>query len=212
MKRLMFLFLGMVMVLAGYGSAHAFGSFLGDFNTQYPNAGAISNCGLCHTDPNGGGPRNPYGAAFEGTNPHSFTAIENLDSDGDGFTNKAEITNASPTYPGDPSSHPAPVIVTCTSFTYSAFAACQSNNTQTRTVISSSPSGCTGGTPVLSQACTFVPPVTACTSFTYSDFGACQSNNTQTRTVISSSPSGCTGGTPVLSQACTFVPPSSGDT
>ena len=50
--------------------------------------------------------------------------------------------------------------VTCTSFTYSAFGACQSNNTQTRTVLTSSPTGCTGGSPVLSQACIYVPPVT----------------------------------------------------
>ncbi|MRR52453.1 MAG: hypothetical protein EG825_16365, partial [Rhodocyclaceae bacterium] len=36
---------------------------------------------------------------------HNFTAIENLDSDGDGFTNIVEI-NAR-TFPGDPTSHPA---------------------------------------------------------------------------------------------------------
>ena len=34
------------------------------------------------------------------------------------------------------------------SFTYSAWGTCQSNSTQTRTVSTSSPSGCTGGTPV----------------------------------------------------------------
>jgi hypothetical protein len=95
---------------------------------------------------------------------------------------------------------------TCTSFTYSAFGACQSNNTQTRTVLTSSPAGCTGGSPVLSQACTYVPPPVTCTSFTYTAFGACQSNNTQTRTVLTSSPAGCTGGSPVLSQACIFTP------
>jgi hypothetical protein len=95
----------------------------------------------------------------------------------------------------------------CTSFTYSAWGTCQSNSTQTRTVATSSPTGCTGGTPVLSQSCTYVPPVTACTSFTYSAWGACQSTNTQTRTVATSSPAGCTGGTPVLSQSCTYVPP-----
>jgi hypothetical protein len=100
---------------------------------------------------------------------------------------------------------PAPA--TCTSFTYNPFGACQSNNMQTRTVASSLPAGCTGGTPVLSQACTYVPPTPTCTSFTYNPFGACQSNNTQTRTVASSLPAGCTGGTPVLTQACTYVPP-----
>ena len=45
---------------------------------------------------------------------------------------------------------------TCTSFTYSAFGPCQPNGTQTRTVVTSSPAGCTGGTPVLTQTCTYV--------------------------------------------------------
>ena len=87
---------------------------------------------------------------------------------------------------------------------------CSSDLTQSRTVTSSSPSGCTGGSPVTSQACTYVPPVTACTSFAYSTWGACQSTNTQSRTVTSSSPSGCTGGSPVTSQACTYVAPIDG--
>ncbi len=103
-----------------------------------------------------------------------------------------------------------PVTATaCASFTYSAWGACQSDSTQTRTVATSSPSGCTGGTPVLSQSCTYVPPTTTCTSFTYSAWGACQSNSTQSRTVASSSPAGCGGGAPVLSQSCTYVPPTS---
>jgi len=41
---------------------------------------------------------------------------------------------------------------TCTTFTYSAWSACQ-NGTQTRTVVSTSPTNCTGGSPVLSQPC-----------------------------------------------------------
>src|SRR3989344_3205966 len=49
---------------------------------------------------------------------------------------------------------------TCTSFTYSAYGTCQSNNTQSRTVTSSSPSECTGGSPVTTQSCTYVPPTT----------------------------------------------------
>jgi hypothetical protein len=44
---------------------------------------------------------------------------------------------------------------TCTSFTYTAWTECQPNNTQTRTVTSSSPSGCSGGTPVLEQSCSY---------------------------------------------------------
>ncbi len=101
-------------------------------------------------------------------------------------------------------------VVTCTEFTYAEFAACMPDNTQVRTVLTSSPAGCTGGAPVLSQACTYVPPVSTCTSFTYSAFGACQPSNLQVRTVLSSSPAGCTGGAPVLTQACTYVPPIDG--
>ncbi len=92
-------------------------------------------------------------------------------------------------------------------YTYSAWGACQSNDTQARTVTSASPAGCTG-TPVLSQSCTYVPLPGQCT-YTYSAWGACQSNGTQARTVTSSSPAGCTG-TPVLSQSCTYVPPIDG--
>jgi hypothetical protein len=102
---------------------------------------------------------------------------------------------------------PPPPATTCTTFGYTAWDMCQAGGTQNRTVTSSSPAGCTGGTPVTSQACTYVPPVTTCSAFTYSGWGACQPNGTQTQTVTSSSPAGCTGGTPVTSQACTYVPP-----
>jgi hypothetical protein len=98
-----------------------------------------------------------------------------------------------------------PTATTCSTFTYSSFGACQPNGTQTRTVISALPAGCTGGTPVLSQSCVYTPTATTCTSFTYSAFGACQPSGTQTRTVVTSSPSGCTGGAPVLSQSCTYI-------
>ena len=99
-----------------------------------------------------------------------------------------------------------PSPTTCSSFTYSAWSACQ-NGMQTRTVLTSSPAGCTGGSPVILQACTSTPPPPAtCTSFTYSAWGAC-TNGTQTRTVLTSSPAGCTGGNPVTSQACTSTPP-----
>ena len=102
---------------------------------------------------------------------------------------------------------PPPPPVTCSSFTYTAFtpAVCPVSGQQTRTVATSSPAGCTGGSPVLTQACTYVPPPTACT-YTTGAWGACQSNGTQTRTV-SASPSGCTGTPPASSQSCTYVPP-----
>ena len=92
-------------------------------------------------------------------------------------------------------------------YTYSTWGACQSDSTQSRTMLTSSPAGCTG-TPLLTQACVSVPSTSsACTSFMYSGWGACQSDNTQARTVASSSPAGCTGGTPVLSQSCIYVAP-----
>ncbi len=47
---------------------------------------------------------------------------------------------------------------TCSSFTYSDWSACQSNGTQTRTVISSSPTGCVLGNPIVSQSCTYSQP------------------------------------------------------
>lgn len=52
---------------------------------------------------------------------------------------------------------PPPPPPACT-YSYSGWTPCQSNNTQTRTVISSTPSGCVG-TPVLTQSCTYVPPL-----------------------------------------------------
>jgi len=49
---------------------------------------------------------------------------------------------------------PPPVCI----YTYSAWGACQSSGTQTRTLVSSSPPGCVGTPDALSQACTYTPP------------------------------------------------------
>ncbi len=73
----------------------------------YPAAfgSRIDNCLLCHTTMTGP-VRNPYGQAVENlgeVNP-PIGNIENLDSDGDGFTNLQEIQMH--TYPGDPNDHP----------------------------------------------------------------------------------------------------------
>jgi hypothetical protein len=92
----------------------------------------------------------------------------------------------------------------CT-YAYSDWGTCQSNGTQTRTVASATPAGCTG-TPVLSQACVYTPPAPGACQYTYSGWSACQPDGSQTRTVLTSGPTGCTG-TPVLSQSCTYVPP-----
>ena len=92
----------------------------------------------------------------------------------------------------------------CVSWTYSSWSICQFDSTQTRTVISSLPSSCTGGNPILTQLCAYTAPI--CTAFTYSDWGSCTSN-LQTRSVTSNSPTGCTGGNPLLSQSCIYTPP-----
>jgi hypothetical protein len=91
-----------------------------DFFDLYPAAdgtqietlpGNASHCGACHFDFDGGGPRNPYGLAVQGgiegglSNEQAILAIENDDSDADGFSNLVEITDLAnfgntPTFPG----------------------------------------------------------------------------------------------------------------
>jgi len=208
-KKLFLFLLALVVMVGAVGDAFALSSYLSSFSATYPGSGSASfSCSLCHV---AAGPpnRNPYGAAYASAG-HNFKSIEAADSDVDGSSNIAEITAG--TNPGDPGSKPAPTPSVCTSFTYSNWSACQSNNTQTRNVVSSLPAGCTGGTPVTSQACIYVPPANPCTSFTYSNWSACQSNNTQTRNVVSSLPAGCSGGSPAVTQSCNYVPPANGCT
>lgn len=68
----------------------------------------------------------------------------------------------------------------CTSFTYSAWGACSSDS-QTRTVLTSMPSDCTGGSPVLIQSCTVGSTSTSTNT---------QTTKTVTRTVYVSTHSG----------------------
>jgi len=91
-------------------------------------------------------------------------------------------------------------------FTYSPWSECQSNGTQTRTVISSS--NCSNNDePVLTQECNYLDNSNYSDNsciFTYSPWSECQSNGTQTRTVISSS--NCSNNDePVLTQKCDYV-------
>lgn len=91
--------------------------------------------------------------------------------------------------------------VSCTSFTYSDWGACSSSGNQTRQVVSSLPANCSGGSPSVTQSCTYTPPVSTCSSFTYSDWGICI-NGSQSRSIMTSAPTNCTGGNPVLNQTC----------
>jgi hypothetical protein len=63
-----------------------------------------------------------------------------------GYSNIFSITNSV-----------APTPTTCTYFSYTGWTACSLSGTQTRTIVSSYPTGCVGGSPVLSQTC--VPAV-----------------------------------------------------
>ena len=65
------------------------------------------HCGVCHYDFGGSGPKNPYGEAVAATDRSkaAILSLGGVDSDGDGFTNEAEITDLStfsntPTFPG----------------------------------------------------------------------------------------------------------------
>lgn len=58
-----------------------------------------------------------------------------------------------------------PSAIPCTSFTYSPWspAVCDSTGVQNRTVLTSSPTGCSGGSPVLSE--TRTPPLDGATLY-----------------------------------------------
>ncbi|MDX8390047.1 MAG: thrombospondin type 3 repeat-containing protein, partial [Mariprofundaceae bacterium] len=82
--------LAFVALLAFSASpAYAFSSFLNSFNATYPSTTLGGDCLVCHMNNSGGG-FTAYGSAYK-NNGKSFTAIEALDSDGDGITNLDEI-------------------------------------------------------------------------------------------------------------------------
>jgi beta-lactam-binding protein with PASTA domain len=82
--------------------ARAKETYLTTFEDAYPAAkqSRIDRCLLCHSSETD---RNSYGVAFAGAD-HKFKSIEALDSDGDGFTNLAEIKAFS--FPGNGADKP----------------------------------------------------------------------------------------------------------
>lgn len=75
----------------------------------------IDNCSLCHSSVPS---LNPYGSAYKSGGrgmASSLTNINNLDSDGDGFSNLQEINSL--TYPGDALDFPLVSTVTATATT-----------------------------------------------------------------------------------------------
>lgn len=114
--KLFYLLSVMALLLMGTGgpSAFALSSYLSNFNTRYGTSGTkLNTCGLCHTSAtNPSLSFNAYGNAVENQIANvgvaiaaALTAIEPLDSDGDGYTNLAEITAR--TFPGDATDKPA---------------------------------------------------------------------------------------------------------
>ncbi len=105
------IFLTLVLLMLTVPQVMAIPDYKTTFESTYTSAAEskIDSCLLCHTTAYGG-PRNAYGLDYD-TNSNSFSAIETMDSDSDGFTNIAEI-NAK-TFPGDGTDQPA-VLTTIT--------------------------------------------------------------------------------------------------
>jgi hypothetical protein len=102
---------GLVALLAKPEPVRAFEDDLTAAQNRYPHIinTRIDDCTLCHTATSFA--FNPYGLAY-GANGENFAAIEPLDSDGDGFTNIAEINAL--TFPGDPADSPGVITETPT--------------------------------------------------------------------------------------------------
>jgi hypothetical protein len=113
--------IGLLLIVWLAVPAGARGPIRATFFTIYPAAlgtqldnlpNKTGHCGVCHYDFNGGGTRNPYGAAVEAIYDNNgkdavaaINGVRGADSDTDGFSNDTEITNVlsyanTPTFPG----------------------------------------------------------------------------------------------------------------
>ncbi|MCB0229006.1 MAG: hypothetical protein KDH90_07735, partial [Anaerolineae bacterium] len=88
------------LVLRKPEPVQATSNFMTVFAETYPDTAGtrLNACQLCHTS-EAMPALNAYGSAYQ-THGHNLTAIEPLDSDGDGWSNITEIMAA--TWPGDP--------------------------------------------------------------------------------------------------------------
>lgn len=79
--------------------------FLSEAKARYPQieGSKLDDCRLCHKNKEGGGPRNAFGQDFQ-IHSYDFAVMENLDTDGDGFTNLEEFMAL--TIPSNPKNFP----------------------------------------------------------------------------------------------------------
>jgi hypothetical protein len=92
-------------LLCSSGTVLGSQGYLTTFNNNYGNTrnplGTVYNCGVCHTTSGASSSaRNPFGTAWASTGARAIpinTALGNLDTDGDGATNAAELSAG--TYP-----------------------------------------------------------------------------------------------------------------
>ena len=139
------------LALGGVGSAYGSTGFLASFNSQN---GTTYNCGVCHTTPTASSSaRNQFGTDWANATigNHSYvitTALANLDSDGDGYTNIVEIQ--AKTNPGDATSFPSspPPVVDTTPPTVNTFSVPSSASSLTVSPITITASDNTGGSGV----------------------------------------------------------------
>lgn len=107
------IFLGTALLVTGLHlgvntpDSHAMQNFLALVKVRYKfvSGTVLDDCLLCHTDGIGGGELNTFGEDF--FNMGNLATMEEIDSDGDGFTNLAELQAL--TFPGDPASFPGGV-------------------------------------------------------------------------------------------------------
>lgn len=131
-----------VVALTGNDRAAADPGILSSFNTKYGTAGtSLDICTTCHTSPP---VLNPYGIAVRGAGLN-FAAIEDLDSDGDGFTNIQEIRAL--TLPGSATSFPRTTTTSSTTTTSPPTTTSTSTTTTTSTTSTTMPPVTSAGAP-----------------------------------------------------------------
>ncbi|MDF1597850.1 MAG: c-type cytochrome [Acidimicrobiia bacterium] len=108
------LVVGSLLVLGEGAAAEDAEDFLPAFRIAYPDAAGtrLDTCSLCHfTNSEGKWDENQFADDFDEADK-DFVAVQNLDSDGDGYTNLQEIQAG--TFPGAGADNPATVVTTTT--------------------------------------------------------------------------------------------------